>query len=233
MNPRRIDRGALLLAAMMVAAPVPAADMSLFGLAAGGGGEYSVRVRSLKEAKFRSTVRQQYDFSCGSAALATLLTYHYEHPVTETEVFQYMYARGDQATIQREGFSLLDIKGYLEGHGYEADGFETTLDKLAEVSVPAMVLINENGYQHFVVVKGLRGNEVLIGDPSMGSRILQRPRFEAMWVNSIVFVITSVRDTQTFNASADWRAGKAPLGAAISRESLANMMIFQRGPNDF
>ncbi|MCW5622563.1 MAG: C39 family peptidase [Burkholderiales bacterium] len=222
-----------MILAMAAVVPVHAANMSLFGLAGGSNGEYSVRVRSLKEAKFRSTVRQQYDFSCGSAALATLLTYHYEHPVTETEVFQYMYARGDQAAIQREGFSLLDIKGFLEGHDYEADGFETSLDKLEEVAVPAIVLINENGYQHFVVIKGLRGNEVLIGDPSMGSRILQRPRFEAMWVNSIVFVITSVRETRTFNASADWRAGKAPLGAAISRESLANMMIFQRGPNDF
>lgn len=228
------DRFRLLLLAAAVVPTAPlAGEVTLFGLAGGNSGAYAVNVRSLKEAKFRTTVRQQYDFSCGSAALATLLTYHYEHPVTETEVFQYMYVRGDRTKIQREGFSLLDIKGYLEGHGYEADGFETTLDKLAEVSVPAIVLINENGYQHFVVVKGLRESEVLIGDPSIGSRIVQRARFEQMWVNSIVFVITSVRDTTTFNASADWRAGKAPLGAAISRESLANMMIFQRGPYDF
>ena len=225
--------GPMLLTVVAVTTPALAGEVTLFGLAGGNAGAYAVHVRSLKEAKFRTTVRQQYDFSCGSAALATLLTHHYEHPVTETEVFQYMYARGDQGKIQREGFSLLDIKGYLEGHGYEADGFETTLDKLAEVSVPAIVLINENGYQHFVVIKGLRDTEVLIGDPSMGSRIIQRTRFEQMWVNSIVFVITSVRDTKTFNASADWRAGKAPLGAAISRESLANMMIFQRGPYDF
>ena len=223
----------MLLTVLAVASPALAGEVTLFGLAGGNAGAYTVQVRSLKEAKFRTTVRQQYDFSCGSAALATLLTHHYEHPVTETEVFQYMYVRGDQGKIQREGFSLLDIKGYLEGHGYEADGFETTLDKLAEVAVPAIVLINENGYQHFVVIKGLRDAEVLIGDPSMGSRIIQRTRFEQMWVNSIVLVITSVRDTKTFNASADWRAGKAPLGAAISRQSLANMMIFQRGPYDF
>ncbi len=222
-----------LLSALSLAMSAHAGEVALFGLAGGNAGEYSVRVRSLKEAKFRSTVRQQYDFSCGSAALATLLTYHYDHPVTEAEVFQYMYARGEQAKIQREGFSLLDIKTYLEGHGYEADGFETSLDKLAEVAVPAIALINENGYQHFVVIKGLRGQEVLIGDPAMGSRILQRLRFEQMWVNSIVFIITSVRETKTFNASADWRAGKAPLGTAISRDSLASMMMFRRGRDDF
>jgi len=222
-----------LLAGACTVAPAHAGEVSLYGLAGGGGGEYSVRLRSLKEAKFRSTVRQQYDFSCGSAALATLLTYHYAHPVSETDVFRYMFARGDQARIQREGFSLLDIKGYLAGHGYEADGFETTLDKLAEVSVPAIVLVNEGGYQHFVVIKGIRGDEVLVGDPSMGSRILPRARFEQSWVNGIVFVITSVRETSTFNASADWRAGKAPLGLAVSREALGNLVLFQRGRNDF
>lgn len=221
----------LLLAAL---APwAQAGEVSLFGLAGGGTGEYSVRMRSLKEAKFRSVVRQQYDFSCGSAALATLLTHHYRQPVTETEVFRYMFERGDQARIRREGFSLLDIKGYLEGHGYQADGFETSLDKLAEVSVPAIVLINEGGYQHFVVIKGIRGDEVLLGDPSIGSRILPRERFEQAWVNGIVFVITSVRETSTFNASADWRAGKAPLGLAVSREALGNVVLFHRGRNDF
>ena len=60
------------------------------------GGDYSVRVVSVKEARFRTTVRQQYDFSCGSAATATLLTFQYGMPVSEAEVFMQMYARGDR-----------------------------------------------------------------------------------------------------------------------------------------
>ncbi|MDV7389798.1 hypothetical protein RZS08_00535, partial [Arthrospira platensis SPKY1] len=41
------------------------------------GGAVSVPTVSLKGARFIATLRQQYDFSCGSAAVATLLTHHY------------------------------------------------------------------------------------------------------------------------------------------------------------
>ncbi|HTS52791.1 MAG TPA: C39 family peptidase [Burkholderiales bacterium] len=210
-----------------------AGEVSLNGLPTTNAGAYTVRVASLKEAKFRRTIKQQYDFSCGSAALATLLAYHYGDPVTEAQVFQYMYERGDQAKIQREGFSLLDIKRYLEAHGYNADGFETSLDKLAKVGVPAIVLISDEGYHHFVVVKGILGGKVLVGDPSIGSRIVSRTEFARLWSNGIVFVITSQRDLATFNASAEWSSGIAPLGTAISRDALASTMIFLRGVNDF
>src|SRR3546814_1255924 len=77
-------------------------------------GSYAIHVTSLKEARFKTTVPQQRDFSCGSAAVATLLTYQYGQPVTEAEVFRYMYDHGDQARIRKEGFSLLDIRGYLQ-----------------------------------------------------------------------------------------------------------------------
>jgi predicted double-glycine peptidase len=94
-------------------------------------GGFAVPVTSLKVTtlrwKFRSTVPQKWDFSCGSAAVATLLTYHYNTPTSEESAIAVMYVRGDQAKIRREGFSLLDMKLYLEQHGFRADGFEATL----------------------------------------------------------------------------------------------------------
>jgi len=230
-----MKRAVILSAGLVSLVPVlgSAGEVILNGLPTMNSGAYTVRVLSLREAKFRRTIGQQYDFSCGSAALATLLAYHYGDQVTETQVFQYMYEQGNQAKIQREGFSLLDIKRYLEAHGYNADGFETSLDKLAEVGVPAIVLISDNGYNHFVVVKGILDGRVLIGDPSMGARIIRRSEFERLWTNKIVFVITSKRDLATFNANAEWSTGIAPLGTAISRDGLSSTMIFLRGVNEF
>jgi len=230
-----MKRALVLSAGLCSLAPMlgGAAEVSLTGQPTMNGGEYTVRVLSLKEAKFRRTINQQYDFSCGSAALATLLSYHYGDAVTETQVFQYMYERGNQAKIQREGFSLLDIKNYLEAHGYNADGFETSLDKLAEVGVPAIVLISDNGYHHFVVVKGILEGRILVGDPAMGARIIRRSEFERLWTNGIVFVITSKRDLATFNSNAEWSTGIAPLGTAVSRDALSSTMIFLRGVNEF
>lgn len=197
------------------------------------GGSYSVRLTSLKEARFRTTIRQRYDFSCGSAAVATLLTYQYGQPVAETEVFMRMYANGDQAKIREEGFSLLDMRRYFESLGYQADGFELPLDKLADEGLPAIVLLNERGYRHFVVVKGLRNGRVLVGDPAMGTRAMPRARFERLWEDRVLFVVHNRRELASFNAGRDWRtAPAAPLELAIQRGGLQNIVMPRRGPGD-
>ena len=203
-------------------------------LAGGDYGYVSLKVTSLKEARFRTTIRQQYDYSCGSAAAATLLTYQYNDPVTEQDVFTAMWEQGDQKKIRLEGFSLLDIKHYLEDNGYQADGYEAPLEKLNQVGIPAIVLIRDNGYNHFVVIKGLNDREVLAGDPSMGSRIIPRVEFEKLWVNRILFVIHGKQDRAVFNSQHDWRVREmAPLGLAMSQSSLANITLLRPGPNDF
>ncbi len=202
------------------------------------GSSYSMSVTSLKEMRlreaFRTTLRQQYDFSCGSAAVATLLTHHYRFPVSEEAVFRTMYDTGDQARIQREGFSLLDIKQYLEAKGFQADGFEATLDKLAEARVPAIVLVRERGYNHFVVIKGLANGKVLFSDPAAGTRILPQREFELIWVGGILFVIRSHREAARFNVAGDWIVGRpAPMANGIDRNGVGSMMLMLPGRNDF
>jgi uncharacterized protein len=197
------------------------------------GGSYRMPVTSLKQARFATTVPQHYDFSCGSAATATLLTYQYGLPVSEMEVFLQMYNNGDQAKIRREGFSLLDMRRYLKSKGFEADGFELPLDKLLEEGVPAIVLLNDRGYRHFVVVKGMRNGRVLLGDPAKGTRAMPRSRFEALWDNRVLFVVHNRRELARFNQGSDWRtAPPAPLDMGIQRDGLRNIAMPKRGPGD-
>lgn len=222
--------GALLLA---IAMPACAGSVMMPGLMAGGA-SLAVKVTSLKERRFLTTVRQQYDYSCGSAALATLLTYQYHDPVSEEAAFKAMWDRGDKEKIRREGFSLLDIKEYLETSGYAANGYVAPLDKLAEVGVPAIVLVKDNGYNHFVVVKGVRNGKVLLGDPSVGSRIVPRAEFEKIWMNGILFVITDKKDKAVFNARNDWQVlPKAQLNIAIGPDSIARIGLLRPGLLNF
>lgn len=216
---------------LLVSLPSHAGWVDIAGM---GPGHFSVKTLSLKEQRFRTVVRQQYDFSCGSAALATLLTYHYQNPVSEQMAFKEMYDRGNQEVIRKEGFSLLDIKRYLEANGYLADGYEAPLDKLAEVGIPAIALISDKGYNHFVVIKGIRNGQVLIGDPSIGSRIVSRKEFEQMWTNRILFVIRGKQDKAIFNAQHDWRIKEsAPLRAGFGSDTLANVTLLRPGRGDF
>ncbi len=194
----------------------------------GVGATFTVKVPSFKERRFKSVIKQQHDFSCGSAALATLLTYHYQQPISEKDVFEIMYARGDKAKIHERGFSLLDMKGYLESRDYRADGFRISLDKLRSVRVPAVALINTDGYLHFVVVKGIYGEQVLMGDPAQGLRVSSREKFESMW-NGIFFLIRNQAKVaqKHFNNGQEWRmlAKAAPLDTAIRRGGLASFTL--------
>jgi predicted double-glycine peptidase len=203
-------------------------------LAVLGSAGFRVPAASVREMRFRTTLRQQYDFSCGSAAVATLLSHHYGYAVSEQQVFEQMYAHGDQPKIRREGFSLLDIKRFLAARGFPSDGFRLPLQKLADARVPAIVLLSENGYPHFVVVKGLRDQRVLIGDPSGGTRALPRDRFEAMWSSKLLFVVHDHPGPVRFNDAGDWRgAPAAPLADVIDRRGLDLLTIPKNEPGTF
>jgi len=213
------------------AAPMQPARAAVLLLPAG---PLQVAVSSLHAARFATTVHQRFDFSCGSAALATLLRYHYDLPADEQAVFEAMLRTGDAERIRREGFSLLDMKRFLASHGFQADGFMQPLDRLQQAGLPAIALINDNGYRHFVVIKGLRDHRVLLGDPSRGLRVMTRGAFEAAWVNQLLFVIHSHRAAARFNAEADWRgAPPAPLAVGLVNDGVATLVRPKNGPGDF
>ncbi len=216
----------LLLCAVFVISAVPetfAARMQI----PGGGGDYEVKSgRTFLDRRFRNVIRQQYDFSCGSAALATLLAFHYNMKLSEMDVLKAMYEQGDQEKIHREGFSLLDMKNYLSSIGMEAAGYREPLDKLAKVGIPAIVLINRKGYMHFVVVKGVTKDKVLIGDPTLGLRIYARKDFEPMW-NGILFVVVNNMNTarKNFNTRAQWGAKQLILSNSLPDADLARYTL--------
>jgi predicted double-glycine peptidase len=216
----------LLALSLWLASLAQAATLEVRGPQDGG---FNVHVVSVKEARFTTTQRQQFDFSCGSAAVATLLTHHYGKPTDERAVFTQMFERGDQAKIRKEGFSMLDMKRYLESLGLRADGFQLPVDRLATERVPAIVLLSERGYRHFVVVKGVVRGRVLVGDPAMGTRAMSIDSFKRLWVNNILFVIYNQRDTAKFNDPGDWRvAPGAPLHLAVDRERMLDSLPVRR-----
>jgi predicted double-glycine peptidase len=148
-------------------------------------------VRSLQEIRHEGVVIQQWDTSCGAAALATVLTYSLYDPVSEREVARGMLKMTEPLKVKyRGGFSLLDMKHFAELRGYQGKGYrKLTLDSLLGLNSP-IVPIEEYGYPHFVVVRGLdsRGR-VNIADPGFGNRTMSIPAFTAAWKDGIAFVV--------------------------------------------
>lgn len=196
-------------------------------LVPGSGGDIAVGVNSFQAKRFDSVLRQQYDFSCGSAAVASLLSFHYEKPVTEQEVFANMLALADQDKVRQEGFSMLDMKRYLESEGYQADGFRMPLSGLREqVRVPVIALVTLGGYRHFVVIKGINEREVLVGDPARGLKAYSWNEFQQHWDGS-AFVIRSHLDQgrASFLANNDWPGlARAPLFKGLGSPALGHTL---------
>lgn len=183
-------------------APITAQDSVFIGR---GGGDFTIPVRTMEESRFNTVERQRYDFSCGSAALATLLHYHYGIHTDEAAAFRGMWLEGDREQIRQHGFSLLDMKRYLDSLGIPSNGYQVSLDEIASTGIPGIVLLNLGGYRHFVVLKGIEGDDVLIGDPALGLRTMTRADFLAAW-GEVFFVLDAQLDRgrASFNTDAQW-----------------------------
>jgi len=178
-----------------------AAQMS-FGNFLPGGAMVNKNVVSLRESRYTNLVEQKTDFSCGAAAVATILNYAYGKRVTEHDVIRGMLEVSDAELVKEQGFSLLDIKRYAEGKlGMRARGYEVTPATLEKVQIPVIVLLDIRGYKHFVVLKKTQGDRVYLGDPALGNRVMNRDDFVSGW-NGIVFALIGpgfVSDTVLIN----------------------------------
>lgn len=149
-------------------------------------------VRTLRDLRFADLIPQRYDFSCGSAALATILSAGYGMPTTEADLIRWMMEGADPREILKNGFSMLDMKRYVESIGMRAHGFRVEPDALYRLQVPVIALLDLKGYKHFVVVKGAQAGRVFVADPALGHRVMNEQDFVAGW-NGILLAVVGDR----------------------------------------
>ncbi|MGH7119807.1 MAG: C39 family peptidase, partial [Acetobacteraceae bacterium] len=217
---RQIGIGLLVLTSAVAGASLPSAsatEIEISGAIVGlPGVSPRIAVQSFQARRFSAVIPQRFDYSCGSAALASLLTYSYHMPVDELTVFRSMIEHGNKALIEREGFSLLDMKQYLARRGLPSGGFRAPLSKLESAGVPAIALVNERGYRHFVIVTGIEDGQILLADPAVGLRSERIGVFEHQWSGIFFLILNHVKEARAnFNAPHNWAvAPVAPLGLA-------------------
>ena len=161
-----------------------------------GGARLEARVTSMRAMRDAGVVKQSRDYSCGSAALATLLTYGLNDPVAEEAILRTILtplSPEELVELRKRGLSLRDLQKYANGRGYKAQGFRIRADQIARVSRPVIVFVKPGGYEHFAVLKGVRGDRVFLADPSLGNVRMPLYRFFDMWAdasgNGIVFAV--------------------------------------------
>ncbi len=171
-----------------------------------GEGTEARPVKSLLEMRRENIVVQEWDVSCGAAALTSLLTFHFGDTISEREVAKSLVRRpeyiADPTVVRaRQGFSLLDLKRHVDTQGYEGIGYgNMTVEDLVE-RAPVIVPVDADGYRHFVLFRGVSGGSVLLADPAWGNRTMPVEKFEAMWldhpeIGKVGFVVVDKGDVK-------------------------------------
>lgn len=155
-------------------------------------------IKPYSEFKFENIVHQAYDYSCGSAALVTVMNNYLGVQVTEEQAMEGMLAYGERdKIIARRGFSLLDMKRYVHSVGADAAGFRADMKDLGELKQPGIVPIDYAGFKHFVVVRGVRNGRVFIADPSVGHIVFSTEEFATLWDRNTLFLLYPPKDHPT------------------------------------
>ena len=151
---------------------------------------WDVAVHPLVEQRYRNIVRQAYDYSCGSAALTTVLKYYLGRNLNERQVMEGLLHYGEsERIVQRRAFSMLDMKRLVTALGYPSGGFRATVADLKELDHPAIVPIKHAGFKHFVVLRAIRDGRAFLADPSVGNISFTLAQFEEKWDDNVLFIV--------------------------------------------
>jgi predicted double-glycine peptidase len=149
-------------------------------------------VRSLLEIRQEGVIVQKWETSCAAAALATVLTFSQNDPVTEKFVAGLMLRATDPIKVKvRGGFSLLDMKLFVETRGFKGTGYKDLSFKDLLTLPSPIVPIDFYGNAHFVVVRGLdRAGRVNLADPAFGNTSMSVDDFQSVWKSGMGFVVS-------------------------------------------
>jgi predicted double-glycine peptidase len=96
----------------------------------------------------------------------------------------------ERATIKQKGFSLLNIAELSSELGYKTVSYNLdSLGELRELNFPSIVRVILNDISHFVVVKQITHNRVLLADPAWGNRSMTHYQFSKVWQRNFAFFV--------------------------------------------
>ncbi|MCW8165629.1 peptidase C39 [Verminephrobacter aporrectodeae subsp. tuberculatae] len=133
-----------------------------------------IPVKSWKTLRDERIVKQDLDYSCGAASMATLLNSFHGQSVTEDALLKAMDKSDSRASFE-------DMARALPHFGFRAQGFAASWEQLARLKIPVIVYVKQRKDDHFTVLRGISADTVWLADPSMGNRTYSREQFLAMW----------------------------------------------------
>lgn len=144
-------------------------------------------IASWIEIKNKNLVRQNFDYSCGSAALSTIMSHYYDTNTTEEAILNdILKAKGidkDKQELQGQdvGLSFYDLSKYVSMRGLRAVGVAIDFEELKKLKIPVIVFIKLRKREHFSTLKKIDNSHVYLADPSFGNISVSHSKFKEMF----------------------------------------------------
>lgn len=147
------------------------AEQALLNMPTVSGG---VPIKTWKMLRDERVVKQDLDYSCGAASLATIMQEFYGLNVSEDDVLQRMEDDG--------AASFQDLSDVAWEYGYNTKGLALDFEQLKTLKIPVIAYLKHQGDDHFSVIRGFGPDGMVwLGDPSWGNRKFSAEQFKAMW----------------------------------------------------
>ncbi len=144
----------------------------------------SVAVKSWKQLRDAGVVKQDLDYSCGAASVATIMNGFYGFEVTEETLLETM-AKDAQSAISGAGSgaaSFNDMAEVVRPYGLKGVGVALNFEQLKKLKTPAIAYLRYRDDDHFSVIRGIATDgTVQLADPSWGNRRFTQQQFLTMW----------------------------------------------------
>lgn len=134
----------------------------------------AIPVTSWKTMRDSRIVKQDLDYSCGAASVATILNEYYGQSVTEKKILKLMGKEDMRASFK-------DMAKALTKLGFRGVGYAASFDQLTSLKVPVIAYTKHRKSDHFSVIRGINGDTVWLADPSLGNRTFSKHQFLEMW----------------------------------------------------
>ena len=134
----------------------------------------SIPVSSWKTLRDSGIVKQDLDYSCGAASIATILNEYYGQSVTEEALLRLMAKEDMRASFDDMALALRHL-------GFRGVGYAASFEQLTKLKIPVIVYTRHRKDDHFSVLRGISKDTVWLADPSLGNRTYGKYQFLDMW----------------------------------------------------
>lgn len=134
----------------------------------------AIVVKSWKDLRDANVVKQDLDYSCGAASVATIMNGFYGFDVTEAALLE---------TMAKDGAaSFSDMAEVVRPYGLKGAGVALNFEQLRKLKTPAIAYLRYRDDDHFSVIRGIGADgSVVLADPSWGNRRFTQQQFLNMW----------------------------------------------------